>query len=133
MITGFLFFLLTTAMGLWVAEKLVSGVRISSSGGFVRAALVLTLINISIRPVLWMLTMPLTMMTFGVFALVINAFTLWLSAKLVQDFDIDDFLSAFFAALIMAILGMFGLMMLVWLMPGEVHWIIQQNNTQMFT
>ncbi len=122
MIIGFLFMWLITAFGLWIVTLLVPGVRARSTGGLLTAALVLGLVNAFIRPLLWLLTLPLTVLTFGLFALVINAFTIWLTAAMVRDFEVRDFASAFLAALIMALLGVLGFIFLA-LTMGEVHWI----------
>jgi len=127
MIIGIIFIWLVTAIGLWVVTKLVSGVRTRSTRGLLWAAFVLGLVNAFIRPVLWFLTLPLTVFTFGLFALVINAFTLWLTAAMVKDFEIDSFGSAFLGALIMALLGLIGFILFSWLMMGEVHWMIYRS------
>ncbi len=80
--SGILFIWLITAAGLWVVTRVVSGVQVRSTGGLLRAALVLGIVNAFIRPVLWLLTLPLIVFTFGLFALVINAFTLWLTVTI---------------------------------------------------
>lgn len=129
MLMGIIFIWLVTAIGLWVVTKLVSGVRTRSTTGLLWAALVLGLVNAFIRPVLWFLTLPLTVFTFGLFALVVNAFTLWLTAAMVKDFEIDSFGSAILGALIMALLGLIGFILFSWLMMGEVHWTIYTSNS----
>ncbi len=129
MLMGFLFMWLITAIGLWVVTRVVPGVRASSVRGLLWAAFVLGLVNAFIRPVLWILTLPLTVFTFGLFALVINAFTLWLSAAMVKDFDVDGFGSALLAALVMALLGVVGFILMSWLMMGEVHWVMYQSQS----
>lgn len=132
MLFGILFIWLVTAVGLWVVTRIVPGVRVHSTGGLLWAALVLGLVNAFIRPVLWILTLPLTVLTFGLFALVINAFTLWLTAAMVKDFEIDGFGSALLAALVMALLGMFGFILLSWMMMGEVHWVMYRSGPGMY-
>ncbi|HUX31837.1 MAG TPA: phage holin family protein [Thiobacillus sp.] len=118
---------LITAMGLWVVTLVVPGVRARSTGGLLWAAFVLGLVNAFIRPLLWLLTLPITVLTFGLFALVVNAFTLWLSAAMVKDFEIDGFGSALLGALVMAVLGAIGFALMVWLMMGEVQWMFHQS------
>ncbi len=122
---------LITALGLWLVTLIVPGVRARTTSGLLWAAFLLGLVNAFIRPVLWILTMPLTVMTFGLFALVINAFTLWITAAMVEDFEIDSFGSALLAALVMALLGMVGFILLSWLMMGEVHWMIHRGEMGM--
>ncbi len=132
MLFGILFIWLVTAVGLWVVTRIIPGVRVHSTGGLLWATLVLGLVNAFIRPVLWILTLPLTVFTFGLFALVINAFTLWLTAAMVKDFEIDGFGSALLAALVMALLGVFGFILLSWMMMGEVHWVMYRSGPSMY-
>jgi putative membrane protein len=127
MLIGILFIWLITAFGLWVVTKIVPGVRVRTSSGLLWAAFVLGLVNAFIRPLLWLLTLPLTVLSFGLFALVVNGFTLWLTAAMVKNFEIDGFGSALLGALVMALLGMVGFILLTWLMMGEVHWVIYQS------
>ncbi len=122
---------LVTAIGLWIATLVVPGVRATTLGGLLWAALVLGLVNAFIRPILWLLTLPLTVLTFGLFALVVNAFTLWLSAAMVKNFEIDGFGSALLAALVMALLGVAGFVLMNWLMMGEVHWMMYRSGPGM--
>ena len=123
MLMGFLFIWLVTAFGLWVVTWIVPGVKAKTSGGLLLAALVLGLVNAFIRPLLWLLTLPLTVLTFGLFALLINAFTIWLTSVLVSNFEVRDFASALLAALVMALLGVVGLGLLQWLAMDEIYWI----------
>jgi len=122
MLIGIIFIWIVTALGLWVVTLVLPGVRAKTVGGLITAALVLGLVNTFIRPVLWLLTLPLTVLTFGLFALVVNAITIALTASLVSNFEVDGFGSALLAALVMAILGLLGLALLEWLMMGSVHW-----------
>jgi putative membrane protein len=127
MLLGIIFLWLITALGLWVVTRIVPGIRARSTGGLLWTALLLGLVNAFIRPLLWLLTLPITVLTFGLFALVINAFTLWLSAAMVKDFEIDGFGSALLGALVMALLGAIGFALMYWLMMGEVQWLFYQT------
>ena len=118
-----------TALGLWIVTLLVPGVRAKSAGALFMAALVLGLVNAFIRPVLWLLTLPLTVVTFGLFALVINAFMVKLTASLVKGFEVESFGAAFFAALIMAVLGLLGFILLEWMMMGSVSWTYVEHHS----
>lgn len=129
MIFGILLIWLVTAFGLWFCTLIIPGIQVRRSSGLWLAALVLGLINAFIRPVLWILTLPLTVLTFGLFALVINALMIWVTAKLVDDFEVRDFFSAFLAALVMALLGITAFILLQWLMMDEVHWIMMGPGT----
>ena len=70
------------------------------------AALLLGLANAVVRPLLVVLTLPLTLLTFGLFLLVINALVLMLVAKVVQGFHLDGFWTAFWASIFMALLSL---------------------------
>ena len=105
---GFLIRLLIAAAGLWLASFLVSGVEISSTRTLLLAALLLGLINAVIRPVIVVLTLPLTILTLGLFLLIINAGMVSLTAWLLPGMEVDGFWSAIFAAIIVALTGWIG-------------------------
>ena len=95
-----------TAFALWVASHVFKGLRFDSTGALVVAALLLGLANAVVRPLLVVLTLPLTLLTFGLFLLVINALVLMLVGKLVSGFHIDGFWTAFWASIFMALLSL---------------------------
>ena len=95
-----------TSLSLWVASLLFSGIRFSSTGSLIISALLLGFANAVLRPLLVILTLPLTLVTLGFFLLVINALMLLLVAKLVAGFNISGFWTAFFASLFISILSM---------------------------
>ena len=70
--TGFFFRLVITALGLWAAATVVPGVQIDGWGNLVVAALLLGIVNAVIRPIILILTLPLTVLTLGLFILVVN-------------------------------------------------------------
>jgi putative membrane protein len=129
MIIGIFFIWFITAVGLWLTTIIVPGVNFKRSGGLWKAAFVLGLINAFIRPVLWALTLPLTVLTFGLFALVINALMIWLTGKLVDGFEVRSFFSAFMAAIVMALLGIIAFILFQWFMMDEVNWMIMEKGT----
>lgn len=132
MLTGLLITWLLTALSLWLTTLIVPGVTARSGGAIFLAALVLGLANAFIRPLLLALTLPLTVLTFGLFALVINALMIMLSAALVSDFEVRGFGSALLAALVMALLGLVGFVLMELWMGGSVHWItIEQHSRGM--
>ncbi|HHJ13241.1 MAG TPA: phage holin family protein [Gammaproteobacteria bacterium] len=128
MLVGILFIWLITAFGLWIVTLVVPGVTARSTGSLLLAALVLGLVNAFIRPLLWLLTLPLTVLTFGLFALVVNAFTLWITGAMVKGLEVRDFASALLAALVMAMLALAGFILAQWLMMGEVHWMYMTSH-----
>ncbi|MCG6976828.1 MAG: phage holin family protein [Acidiferrobacterales bacterium] len=127
MLIGILFIWLITALGLWLVTLIVPGVTVRSANGLWFAALVLGLANAFVRPVLWALTLPITVATFGLFALVVNAFMIWLTAMLVPGFEVRGFGSALLAALVMVLLGVGAFLLIEWWTVGSVHWIYMDS------
>ena len=105
-LTPFLLHWAITAFGLWVASHVFKGLRFDSVGTLVVSALLLGLANAVVRPLLVFLTLPLTLVTFGLFLLVINALVLMLVAKLVSGFHINGFWTAFWASIFMSLLSL---------------------------
>lgn len=121
-----------TAIGLGIATLLVSGINTKSLFAFIIAATVLALINALIRPALWVLTAPLSVLTFGLFALVINALMIMLTAVLVPGFEVKSFASAFLGALIMAIIGAIAFVSIPLLSNAEINWYSYEYHSQRY-
>lgn len=102
---GFLLRILIVAVGLWIASKLVPGVEINDGWALLWAALVLGIINAVVRPVVVILTLPLTILTLGLFLFVINAAMLSLVAWMLDGVVVAGFWSAFFGAIVISITG----------------------------
>ncbi len=92
--------LLTTALGFWVADRLLDGISFDSDGSLFLAALLLGVINAIVRPILIFLTFPITFLTFGLFLLVINGISVLLVDRLMSSFRTDGLSSAVLAAVI---------------------------------
>lgn len=105
-LTPFLIHWAITAFALWVASHVFKGIQFGNTGTLVVSALLLGLANAIVRPLLVVLTLPLTLLTFGLFLLVINALMLLLVARLVEGFKVDGFWTAFWASLFMALLSL---------------------------
>lgn len=105
-LTPFLLHWAITAFGLWVASHVFKGLRFDGAGALGVAALLLGLANAIVRPLLVVLTLPLTLLTFGLFLLVINALVLMLVARLVNGFHLDGFWTAFWASIFMSVLSL---------------------------
>jgi putative membrane protein len=97
-----------SALGLWVATHLVEGLRINGPETLVLAALLLGVCNALVRPILILLTLPATLLSLGLFLLVINAAVLALVAWMLPGFTIDGFWSALFGALVVGLTGWIG-------------------------
>jgi putative membrane protein len=104
-LTPFLLHWAITAFALWVASHVFKGIQFSSTSSLVVSALLLGLANAIVRPLLVFLTLPLTVLTFGLFLLVINALMLLLVARLVEGFKVAGFWTAFWASLFMSVLS----------------------------
>jgi putative membrane protein len=96
-----------TALSLWVASHVFRGIRFADLSALWVSALLLGLANSLVKPLLIVLTLPLTFLTFGGFLLVINAAMILLVAKLVRGFNVSGFGTALFASLFVAILTFF--------------------------
>ena len=94
-----------TALSLWISSHVFAGLRFESKSALVIAALLLGFANAIVRPLLILLTFPLTLVTLGLFLLVINALMLMLVAWLVKGFTISGFWTAFFAAIFISLLS----------------------------
>ena len=100
---GFLVRLLITALGLWIAGQLLPGIVFTSTGALIVSALLLGVVNAVIRPILLILTLPLTVLTLGLFILVVNGISLSLVAWLVPGFQIAGLASATLGAIIVGL------------------------------
>jgi putative membrane protein len=94
-----------TALSLWIASLIFKGLKFDKVSSLVIAALLLGLANAIVRPLLIILTLPLTLITFGLFILVINALMILLVAKLVKGFTVSSFWTAFFASIVISLLS----------------------------
>jgi putative membrane protein len=100
---GFVVRLLITALGLWVADQLLVGMAFDSTGALIVSALLLGVVNAVIRPIILILTLPLTVLTLGLFILVVNGISLALVAWLVPGFHIAGLWSATVGAIIVGL------------------------------
>lgn len=92
-------------LGLLVAAYVVPGIRLDGLGSALVAGLLLGLVNAIVRPVLVVLTFPITLLTLGLFLLVLNAFCLWLVSVFVSGFRVAGFWPAFWGALLVSIVS----------------------------
>jgi putative membrane protein len=95
------------ALGLWVATLLVGGLHIASPTTLVLAAVLLGLCNAVVKPVLILLTLPATVLSLGLFLLVVNGIVLALVAWILPGFTIAGFGSAILGALIVSVVSLF--------------------------
>jgi len=109
-VRGFFFRLIITALGLWAAATIVPGVQITGVGNLVAAALLLGIVNAVIRPILLVLTLPLTVVTLGLFIFVVNGLSLALVAWLMPGFTLSGFGAAILGSIVVGVTGWFGSM-----------------------
>lgn len=92
-----------TMLGLFLASRLLPGVWIEGTTNFILAAFLLGLVNAVVRPLVFLMTLPLTVVTLGLFIFVLNAAMFGLVAALLDDFQVAGFWSALFGAIIVSI------------------------------
>ena len=102
---GFLVRLLITAGSLWLAAAVVPGMSFGSTWTLLWAAFWLGIVNALVRPLVLLLTLPLTILTLGLFLLVVNAAMLGLVAALLDQFYLSGFWAAVFGSLLVSIFG----------------------------
>jgi putative membrane protein len=106
--TGFVLRAVITAIGLWIATRWVTGVHIDSPTTLLLAALLLGVVNAIVRPILFILTLPLTIITLGLFLLVLNAAMVALVAWILPGFHLSGFTAALLTWIIVWITGWIG-------------------------
>jgi putative membrane protein len=95
-----------SALAVWVVAQFVPGFHVSGVAAALIAALVIGFVNATLGALLKLITLPLAVLTLGIFWFVINALMLELASKLVRGFHIDTFLAAFEGAIVLSIVNM---------------------------
>ncbi|MGC8501175.1 MAG: phage holin family protein [Leptospirillia bacterium] len=106
MITLLLLRLLANSLIIFLVSRMVRGIEIRGFGTAIAVAVVLGLVNALLRPVLIFLTLPITILTLGLFFFVINALLFWLVSAVVPGFFIHGFLSALLGAFLVSLGGL---------------------------
>ena len=109
---GFLVRAAVVGLGLWLASKVVPGIAFDSTGTLIAAAILLGIVNAFIRPILIILTFPITLVTLGLFLIVINGLMIEFVAWLLPTFHVAGLWPAIFAAIIVSLTS--------WAMSGWV-------------
>ncbi len=102
------------ALALLVVANIVPGFGVETLYSALIAALVLGLVNALVRPLLFILTLPVTILTLGLFTFVINALMIWLVSTIVKGFVVTGFIPALLAAL------------LLWAIALLTNWLVKQ-------
>jgi putative membrane protein len=100
---GFLIRAAVVALGLWLASQIVPGVEIRSTGALIAAALLLGVVNAVVRPILVILTFPITLLTLGLFLLIINGLMVELVAHFLKGFEVDGLWPAILTSLVVSL------------------------------
>jgi len=100
---GFIVRAALVALGLWLASKIVPGVEVRSIGSLILAALLLGIVNAIVRPILVVLTFPITVITLGLFLLVINGLMIKLVTLFVAGFIVHGLMPAILCAVIVSL------------------------------
>ncbi len=108
MIIRFILRALVAALGLWLASRFVHGIEVSDLQTLLLAAVVLGLVNAIVRPIVFLLTLPLTVITFGLFLLIINAAMLWFSSLFLSGFVVHGFAAALLGSIIVSLVSWVG-------------------------
>jgi putative membrane protein len=103
---------LITAISLLITAYFIPGFHVQSIVAAIIAAAIIGLVNAIIRPVLSLLTLPITILTLGLFSFVVNALTLWFASAFSPGFDIDGFIPALLGSLVLS------------LVSGLLNWIL---------
>ena len=96
---------LAAAVGFWVASRIVPGVHASGLGSLVAAGVILGVINVLVRPILILLTIPLTLLTLGLFLFVVNGITVWITAAFLKGVDVDGLWPAILASIVITVIS----------------------------
>ena len=99
----FIVYALAAALGFWVASRLVHGVYVRGTVSLLLAGLTLGILNALVRPILALLTFPLTILTLGLFLFVINGLTVWLVTVFIHGVRISGLWPAILTALIISV------------------------------
>ncbi len=106
--TGFLIRAIIVALGLWLATVWVQGISIDSPSTLILAGILLGIVNSIVRPIAIVLTLPMTILTLGLFLLVINAGMVALVAWMLPGMHVATFGAAFWTALLVSVVSIVG-------------------------
>ena len=104
-LTGLILRWIANAIAIYMVASLLTGMRVDSAQDAIIAGAVLGIINSVVRPVLVILTLPVTLLTLGLFYFVISAFCLWLTSWFLDGFEVGGFFTTFVAALLVGLIS----------------------------
>lgn len=92
------------ALALYIVARILPGIHLTDFGSALVAVVIIGLVNALIKPILFLLTLPVTVITFGLFALVLNALMLMLASSVTPGFKIDGFATALLGSILLSII-----------------------------
>lgn len=110
---GLILVWILSSLGLFITSRLVKGFEVESFGSAMIASLVVGFLNMIIRPILLLLTLPVNILTLGLFTFVVNAMVLRLAASMLKGFNIKSWGPAIFGAFILALVNI----VIFWIFP----------------
>lgn len=102
-----------SSLGLFLTSRVVKGFEVKSFGNAMLASFMVGLLNIILRPILLVLTLPVNILTLGLFTFVVNAIVLKAAAGILKNFNIKDWWTAIIGAVVLAVINM----MIFWIFP----------------
>lgn len=102
---GFVARVVITAFGLWIADVVLGGVRFDGASSLFVGALLLGVVNAFIRPIVWVLTLPISLLTLGLFVFVVNGAMVLLVARMMDSFHIEGLGTAILCSVIVGLTG----------------------------
>lgn len=103
---SFVLHFLVVAAAMLGLSRVLPGFQVAGWGPAIIAAVVLAVVNTIVRPILFLITLPLTILTLGLFLLVINVLMMFLTSALVPGFQVHGFFTALVASLVLSVVGM---------------------------
>lgn len=98
-----IYHILVTALGLLIAAYFIPGIEVSGFYIALIAAVILGPLNLIVRPIILLLTLPINIITLGLFTFVINAFMFWFAASFIDGFSVTGFIPALLGSLLVSI------------------------------
>ncbi len=101
------------ALALYIVAAIVPGIHIGNFTSALLAVVIIGLLNTLIKPILFLLTLPITILTLGIFSLILNALMLLLAGSVISGFRVDGFVAAFIGSILLSIVS------------TVLHWLIR--------
>ncbi len=101
--TRFLIQALGAALGFWLSSRVIPGVRVGGLGSLLAAGLLLGVLNALVRPILVILTIPLTLITLGLFLFVVNGVTVWMTSALMRGVHVSGLWPAILTSIVITL------------------------------